>query len=58
MHWAEDQPEKLADDIRRVLNLDLPVVIGVVILVSISISAANLLVDILYPLLDPRTRAR
>jgi ABC-type dipeptide/oligopeptide/nickel transport system permease component len=41
-----------------VVNLDLPVVLGSVMLVSITTSAANLLVDVLYPLLDPRTRAR
>ena len=41
-----------------VMQLDLPVVLGVVLLVSITISVANLLVDIVYSLLDPRVRAR
>jgi peptide/nickel transport system permease protein len=35
---------------------DLPVVIGVVIIASAGVIAANLLVDILYAALDPRVR--
>jgi peptide/nickel transport system permease protein len=40
-----------------VVNLDLPVVLGVVLLVSVAISAMSLIVDIAYPILDPRVRA-
>jgi peptide/nickel transport system permease protein len=35
---------------------DLPVVIGVVIVASAGVIIANLLVDILYAVLDPRVR--
>ncbi len=36
---------------------DLPVILGVVILVTTAILLFNLLVDLVYPLLDPRVRA-
>lgn len=35
---------------------DYPVVMGVTILFSVSVVAANLLIDLLYPLIDPRLR--
>ncbi len=35
---------------------DLPVVQGVVVVASVGFAATNLLVDLLYPLLDPRLR--
>jgi ABC-type dipeptide/oligopeptide/nickel transport system permease component len=41
-----------------VIHIDLPVVLGVVLLVSITISVANLLVDLAYSLLDPRVRVQ
>nr|MBA3412762.1 ABC transporter permease [Actinomycetota bacterium] len=37
---------------------DLPVVMGVVLLVSPAIVVANMLVDLLYGWLDPRTATR
>jgi len=39
-----------------VLNLDLPVVLGVVLVSAVMILAANLLADIAYAVLDPRVR--
>lgn len=35
---------------------DLPVILGIVVLVTTTILAVNLIVDLLYPLLDPRVR--
>src|SRR5438045_1447144 len=37
-------------------NSDLPVILGVVLVSAAFVVAANLLVDLLYPLLDPRIR--
>lgn len=37
-------------------NGDLPLIVGIVILASVFIVAANLLVDVLYAVLDPRVR--
>jgi peptide/nickel transport system permease protein len=36
--------------------VDLPTILGIVLTVSIAVVVANLIVDILYPLLDPRVR--
>jgi peptide/nickel transport system permease protein len=38
-------------------SLDLPLVAGIVVLVAASFALINLLVDLVYPLLDPRLRA-
>jgi peptide/nickel transport system permease protein len=35
---------------------DLPVILGIVVLVTTAILVFNLIVDLLYPLLDPRVR--
>lgn len=37
-------------------NLDFPVIQGSVLLLIISVSLANLLIDLIYPLIDPRIR--
>lgn len=42
--------------IRAIGQQDLPVVIGVVLVASAGVVAANLVVDILYAVLDPRVR--
>ena len=39
-------------------SVDLPTILGIVLTVSIVVVLANLIVDILYPLLDPRVRLR
>jgi peptide/nickel transport system permease protein len=39
-----------------VLSRDGPVIMGIVLVTSVTIVAANLLVDVLYAVLDPRTR--
>jgi peptide/nickel transport system permease protein len=44
------------DAVNAIGQQDLPVVIGVVIVASASVIIANLLVDILYAVLDPRVR--
>jgi peptide/nickel transport system permease protein len=41
-----------------VMNVDLPVVLGVVLVSAIVILLANLLADIAYSVLDPRVRTR
>lgn len=38
------------------LRRDTPLILGVTLLVSVVVVASNLLVDVLYPLLDPRIR--
>jgi peptide/nickel transport system permease protein len=42
--------------VRAINQQDLPVVIGVVIVASAGVIVANLIVDILYAVLDPRVR--
>jgi len=37
-------------------RIDLPMILGIVLVVSIAVVLANLVVDIAYPLLDPRVR--
>jgi ABC-type dipeptide/oligopeptide/nickel transport system permease component len=37
---------------------DLPTILGIVLTVSVVVVVANLIVDIAYPLLDPRVRLR
>jgi peptide/nickel transport system permease protein len=44
--------------VMSIMNLDLPVILGVVLVGSIAIVVANLLVDIAYSWLDPRVRMR
>lgn len=41
---------------RAATTYDLPVVMGVVLVISVAVTLANLIVDILYALLDPRVR--
>jgi peptide/nickel transport system permease protein len=41
---------------RSLYNSDLPVILGVVLVVSVAVVIANLVVDILYSVLDPRIR--
>ncbi|BCJ62300.1 peptide ABC transporter permease [Micromonospora endophytica] len=38
-------------------TLDVPLVQGIVVLVAVSFALINLIVDLIYPLLDPRLRA-
>lgn len=38
-------------------TLDVPLVAGIVVLVAVSFAAINLIVDLIYPILDPRLRA-
>jgi peptide/nickel transport system permease protein len=42
--------------VNGILNVDLPIILGVVIFSAVAILVANLLVDIAYALLDPRVR--
>jgi len=42
--------------VRSLTNGDLPMIMGVVIVVSFAVVIANLLVDILYSIVDPRIR--
>lgn len=42
--------------VRAVENLDIPVIVGVVLVSALFVVVANLVVDLLYPLLDPRIR--
>jgi peptide/nickel transport system permease protein len=39
-----------------ILNQDLPIVLGVVLLAAVAILAANLIVDLIYAAIDPRIR--
>lgn len=43
--------------VEAVTNADLPMVVGVVMVSAVFVVAANLLVDLLYPVLDPRIRS-
>ena len=43
---------------RSLYNSDLPVILGIVLVVSVAVVVANLVVDILYSVLDPRIRLR
>jgi peptide/nickel transport system permease protein len=42
--------------VHALVNQDVPVILGIVLTVSIAVVIANLLVDILYSVLDPRVR--
>lgn len=42
--------------VTAILNKDIPMVQGIVIVATVLVVLANLLVDLLYPLLDPRIR--
>lgn len=42
--------------IRSITNQDLPVIIGIVIVASAAVIVANILVDVVYAVLDPRVR--
>jgi peptide/nickel transport system permease protein len=39
---------------QAVQNQDIPMIMGTVLFASLLIVAANLVIDLLYPLLDPR----
>jgi peptide/nickel transport system permease protein len=41
-----------------VLNRDYPVLQGTFFIITVSVIAANVLADLLYPLIDPRVRRR
>ncbi len=40
--------------LQAVQNQDIPMIMGTVLFASLLIVAANLVIDLLYPLLDPR----
>ena len=42
--------------IRSITNQDLPVIIGIVLVASAAVIVANILVDVVYAVLDPRVR--
>lgn len=42
--------------VKSITNQDLPVIIGIVIVASAAVIVANILVDIVYAVLDPRVR--
>ena len=44
--------------VRSLANSDLPMIMGIVIVVCIAVVIANLIVDLLYGILDPRVRLR
>lgn len=44
--------------VRSLANSDLPMILGIVIVVCIAVVIANLIVDLLYGALDPRVRMR
>jgi peptide/nickel transport system permease protein len=44
------------DSVTAVVNDDLPVIVGFVLLAALFVVVANLIVDLLYALLDPRVR--
>jgi ABC-type dipeptide/oligopeptide/nickel transport system permease component len=44
--------------VQSISGRDYPVILGVVLLLGLVVSVMNLVVDLLYPLLDPRIGAR
>jgi len=44
------------ESIKAITSQDLPVIVGVVIIASTAVVVANVLVDVLYAVLDPRVR--
>lgn len=44
--------------VEAVARVDVPMIVGVVLVSAVFVVAANLIVDLLYPLVDPRIRAR
>ena len=53
---AEDLASVYGPPVDAVTNNDLPKVLGVVLIGSIFIILANLVVDLLYAVVDPRVR--
>jgi peptide/nickel transport system permease protein len=43
--------------VTAVQNLDLPLIVGIVLLLASFVVVANIIVDILYAVIDPRVRA-
>ncbi len=43
---------------RSLTNNDLPVILGIVIVISVTVTIANMIADIVYSLLDPRVSLR
>jgi peptide/nickel transport system permease protein len=43
--------------VEAVNSLDVPLIVGIVLVSAVFVVTANLIVDLLYPLLDPRIRA-
>jgi peptide/nickel transport system permease protein len=44
------------DSVQAIVNQDLPIIIGIVLVASLAVIVANILVDIGYAILDPRVR--
>jgi peptide/nickel transport system permease protein len=44
--------------VRSLANSDLPMILGIVVVVSIAVVIVNLIVDLLYGAIDPRVRLR
>jgi peptide/nickel transport system permease protein len=44
--------------VQSVVNVDLPVIVGLVLVAAATYTVANLVVDILYGVIDPRVRVR
>jgi ABC-type dipeptide/oligopeptide/nickel transport system permease component len=44
--------------VQSITGRDYPVIIGTVLLLGLAVSVMNLVVDLLYPLLDPRIGSR
>ena len=44
--------------VRSLANSDLPMILGIVVVVSIAVVIVNLIVDLLYAVVDPRVRLR
>ena len=42
--------------VNAILNVDLPIILGVVVVSSLAVVAVNLAVDLVYAALDPRVR--
>jgi peptide/nickel transport system permease protein len=42
--------------VQSVTTQDLPVIVGIVLLASFFVVVANIIVDLLYAVLDPRVR--
>jgi peptide/nickel transport system permease protein len=58
VEWVFGLPGLGREAVVAITNQDLPIIVGIVIVTAAAVVVVNLVVDVLYALLDPRVRIR